>query len=530
VLLNLWNYCLMKLPLDEECFDKFKTSLKICNPFFFVDPSFALCASIVSFWILSWLVLIEWLMMSLTLKQLVSKKRRRYKRDGFNLDLSYVTDNVIAMGFPSENVESIYRNSIDEVRRFLDEKHLNCYKVYNLCSERSYDVQKFHGRVAVYPFDDHSPPEFGLILPFCCDVAQWLAEDPEHVAVVHCKAGKGRTGLMICAFLLYSKLFSSAQEVLDYYGSMRTFDSNGVTIPSQRRYVDYFATKLSKGLHFEYNPVKMYLSSIVIQSPPHIGGFGHHTAHLQFEVLQHLVPPFTSEVYTCELSQDRIVLDVRPPLLICGDVKIVCSQKMNVDLLHLRSKPKFSSILHGKLFHFWINTFFIDLQYSTPLSHDLSVATGEEKLGVRFPSMTRLPMKSNPGTPAVNKRSLTRSAVSKKLFTPTPIRNRFAALSMPNLPAQFLGNDNEVNVANSAVCTVKRIEEECRDELGQKSSVMGIEMSVRLWKDQIDKASKDHTGKFPEGFAITLVVFKPDLSTVEGGASNDVPIVQDKMR
>jgi len=520
----------MKLPLDEDCFDKFKTSLKICNPFFFVDPSFALGASIVSFWILSWLVLIEWLMMSLTLKQLVSKKRRRYKRDGFNLDLSYVTDNVIAMGFPSENVESIYRNSIDEVRRFLDEKHLNCYKVYNLCSERSYDVQKFHGRVAVYPFDDHSPPEFGLILPFCCDVAQWLAEDPEHVAVVHCKAGKGRTGLMICAFLLYSKLFSSAQEVLDYYGSMRTFDSNGVTIPSQRRYVDYFATKLSKGLHFEYNPVKMYLSSIVIQSPPHIGGFGHHTAHLQFEVLQHLVPPFTSEVYTCELSQDRIVLDVRPPLLICGDVKIVCSQKMNVDLLHLRSKPKFSSILHGKLFHFWINTFFIDLQYSTPLSHDLSVATGEEKLGVRFPSMTRLPMKSNPGTPAVNKRSLTRSAVSKKLFTPTPIRNRFAALSMPNLPAQFLGNDNEVNVANSAVCTVKRIEEECRDELGQKSSVMGSEMSVRLWKDQIDKASKDHTGKFPEGFAITLVVLKPDLSTVEGGASNDVPFVQDKMR
>merc|ERR1712215_505924 len=104
---------------------------------------------------------------------------------------------------------------------------------------------------------------------------------------------------------------------------------------------------------------------------------------------------------------------------------------------------------------------------------DLSLATGQEKLGVRFPSMTRLPMKSNPGTPVVNKRFLTRSAVSKKLFAPTPVKSRFAALSMPNLPAQFMGNDNEINVVNSADCTVRRIEEECQDELGHRSSVMG---------------------------------------------------------
>ena len=27
------------------------------------------------------------------------------------------------MGFPSENVEAIYRNSMDDVRRLLEEKH-----------------------------------------------------------------------------------------------------------------------------------------------------------------------------------------------------------------------------------------------------------------------------------------------------------------------------------------------------------------------------------------------------------------------
>ena len=46
--------------------------------------------------------------MNSAIQQLIRKKRR-HKAAGYNLELSYVTDKVIAMGFPSESIELIYQ-------------------------------------------------------------------------------------------------------------------------------------------------------------------------------------------------------------------------------------------------------------------------------------------------------------------------------------------------------------------------------------------------------------------------------------
>lgn len=165
---------------------------------------------------------------------------------------SDITKNVIAMGFPAEAAhEKMFRNTMGDVLRFLNSRHkATGYKVYNLCAEKRYDETRFE-RYGYFPFKDHNPPPIDLIADFCSDMDAFLGENSEHVAAVHCKAGKGRTGTMICCYLLHVGMFQSVDKVLEFYGDRRTYDRKGVTIPSQRRYVGYYARLLNENLKYE---------------------------------------------------------------------------------------------------------------------------------------------------------------------------------------------------------------------------------------------------------------------------------------
>eukprot|EP00477_Mikrocytos_mackini_P001082 GAHX01001163.1.p1 GENE.GAHX01001163.1~~GAHX01001163.1.p1 ORF type:complete len:404 (-),score=85.90 GAHX01001163.1:60-1271(-) len=169
----------------------------------------------------------------------VSKQKRRFMEKGYDLDLSYINDRIIAMGFPSTDMEKYYRNSYKDVKKFLDEFHDKKYKIYNLCCERKYDHSLFEGRVTEIDIKDHNAANFHFLWKFVLDAAEWLDEDPENIIAVHCKAGKGRTGLVISCFLIYYfKL--NITTAISTFDSARTYNNAGVTIPSQLRYISYF--------------------------------------------------------------------------------------------------------------------------------------------------------------------------------------------------------------------------------------------------------------------------------------------------
>ncbi len=62
------------------------------------------------------------------------------------MDLTYITPRIIAMAYPASGLESIYRNPITEVSRFLKSKHKNNYLIINL-SNRKYDYSKLDNMV-----------------------------------------------------------------------------------------------------------------------------------------------------------------------------------------------------------------------------------------------------------------------------------------------------------------------------------------------------------------------------------------------
>ena len=65
--------------------------------------------------------------MATQLRTAVSQNKRRYTHHGFDLDLTYITDRIIAMSAPALGGHKTYRNDIHIVSRFLSRRHYGAF-------------------------------------------------------------------------------------------------------------------------------------------------------------------------------------------------------------------------------------------------------------------------------------------------------------------------------------------------------------------------------------------------------------------
>lgn len=223
--------------------------------------------------------------------KLVSGDKVCYNEGGFNLDLTYITPRVVAMSLPAQGIHKLYRNSIDTVAKLLNKNHDRKYLVLNL-SGCEYDYSKFSHQVVDFYWTDHHPPPIELLFRGCRVIHEWLHQDIENVVAVHCKAGKGRTGTLICCYLLFSGAFLNAQDALLYYRRKRFSKGGGVTHPSQIRYVHYFEEILKGSIKA---PLVKQLSKIQLKTAPHYSG---NTCKPVIEIYREQILIYTSQEAT----------------------------------------------------------------------------------------------------------------------------------------------------------------------------------------------------------------------------------------
>jgi protein-tyrosine phosphatase len=255
----------------------------------------------------------------------IAKGRERYVNEEFDLDLTYITERIIAMSFPATGMESAYRNSLKDVAKMLKTKHQENYMIFNL-SERSYDISRFNNQVLDFGWPDHLAPSLERLSSVCRSMKSWLDSDPQHVVVVHCKGGKGRTGCVIAAFMNYSEICQSAEDALDRFAMKRFYDSKcvGVTQPSQRKYVYYFADLLAGKMSLKTPPV--LLNHVIIHGVPNFDGKGGCRVFLKVYVNMKL--EHTTGLYVSNEEDERIKITLHGGgLNLQGEVLLKCFHK-----------------------------------------------------------------------------------------------------------------------------------------------------------------------------------------------------------
>uniref|UniRef100_A0A6Q2X6Y9 Tensin 3 n=1 Tax=Esox lucius TaxID=8010 RepID=A0A6Q2X6Y9_ESOLU len=224
--------------------------------------------------------------------------------EGYELDLTYVTERIIAVSFPRACTEEIYLHNLKDVTRMLKSKHADNYLIINL-SEKRHDLSKMNPKTLDTGWPDLHAPPLDKICTICKAMEGWLNAEPLHVVVIHCRGGKGRIGVVISSFVHFTDISASADQALDRF-AMRKYYDDKVSY--------YFSTRFTI-LYFLFHH---QIPSFSVCRP-------------YLKVYQGMQAVYSSGVYHIGPGhRDRICISLEPAQLLKGDIMVKCYHKSDV--------------------------------------------------------------------------------------------------------------------------------------------------------------------------------------------------------
>ncbi|KAM7365652.1 hypothetical protein PAMP_016568 [Pampus punctatissimus] len=253
--------------------------------------------------------------------------------ESYEVDLVYITERIISVSFPAAAEERSYTTNLKEVAAMLRSKHGEHYLVLNL-SELRNDLAKLNHKVLEFGWPDHHAPPLDKICSMCKAIDTWLNGDARNVVVLHNKGNRGRTGVVVAAYMHYSNISA--------------------------RYVRYFNGLLSG--HIKINNKPLFLHHVIMHGIPNFESKGGCRPFLK--IYQAMQPVYTSGIYNVQGdSNTSICITIEPGLLLKGDILLKC--------YHKRYRNPTRDVMFRVQFH-------------TCAIHDLGVVFGKNELDETF--------------------------------------------------------------------------------------------------------------------------------------------------
>ncbi|XP_040289460.1 tensin-3 isoform X3 [Bufo bufo] len=304
----------------------------------------------------------------------------RIMEEGYELDLTFITERIISVSFPSGCSDETYLHNLQDVTRMLKSKHGDNYLVLNL-SEKRFDLSKLNTKVMDVGWPDLHAPPLDKMCTICKAVESWLNTDPLHVVVIHCRGGKGRIGVVISSYMHFTNVSASADQALDRFAMKKFYDDKVSVLmqPSQLRYVSFLNGLLS-GME-KMNASPLFLHYVILHGVPNFDAGG--LCRPFIKIYQAMQPVYTSGIYNVgPENENRLSIAIEPAQLIKGDIMIKCYHK------------KYRSVTRDVIFR---------LQFHTGAVHGHRLIFGKEELDHankddRFPEFGKIELVFS-GTP-----------------------------------------------------------------------------------------------------------------------------------